>query len=57
MEAFLADLRVASLVLDPTDDADHLVDIYDSTLRDIVDMYDGTLRDIFDDWLECVCVN
>jgi len=36
-EAFLADLRVSSLVLDPPDDVDHLVDLYDSTLRDIVD--------------------
>ena len=36
-EAFLADLRVVSLVLDSPDDVDHLVDIYDSTLRDIVD--------------------
>jgi len=36
-EAFLADLRVSSLVLDPPDDVDHLVDLYDSTLRVIVD--------------------
>jgi len=36
-EAFLADLRVSSLVLDPPDDVDHLVDLYDSTMRDIVD--------------------
>jgi len=28
-EAFLTDLRVSSLVLDPPDDADHLVDLYD----------------------------
>jgi len=36
-EAFLADLRVSSLVLDQPDDVDHLVDLYDSTSRDIVD--------------------
>jgi len=36
-KAFLADFRVSSLVLDPPDDVDHLVDLYDSTLRDIVD--------------------
>jgi len=30
-----------SLVLDPLDDVDHLVDLYDSTLRDIV--YDHAL--------------
>jgi len=35
-EALLADLRVSSLVLDP-DGVDHLVDLYDSTLRDSVD--------------------
>ena len=28
------DLRVSSLVLDPPDDVDHLVDLYDSTWRD-----------------------
>ncbi|KAK2138836.1 hypothetical protein LSH36_2340g00003, partial [Paralvinella palmiformis] len=38
-EAFLADLRVSSLVLDPPDDVDHLVDLYDNTLRDIVDQH------------------
>ena len=38
-EAFLADLRVSSLELDPLHDVDHLVDLYDSTLRDIVDEY------------------
>jgi len=37
MEAFLAHLRVSSLVLDSPGDVDHLVDLYDSTLRDIVD--------------------
>jgi len=35
-ESFLADLRVSSLVLDPPDDIDHLVDLYNRTLRDIV---------------------
>jgi hypothetical protein len=34
-EAFLADLRVSSPVLDPPDD----VDLYDNTLRDIVDQH------------------
>ena len=34
-QVFLADLRVSSLVLDQLDDVDHLVDLYDSTLRDI----------------------
>ena len=29
--------RLFSLVLDPPDDVDHLVDLYNSTLRDIVD--------------------
>ncbi|KAK2151927.1 hypothetical protein LSH36_345g00012 [Paralvinella palmiformis] len=38
-ESFLADLRVSSLVLDPPDDVDHLVDLYDNTLRDIVDQH------------------
>ncbi|KAK2169189.1 hypothetical protein LSH36_12g34021 [Paralvinella palmiformis] len=38
-EAFLADLRVSSLVMDPPDDVDHLVDLYDNTLRDIVDQH------------------
>ena len=36
-EAFLADPRVISLVLDPLDDVDHLMDLNHSTLRDIVD--------------------
>ena len=36
-KSFLADLEVSSLVLDSLDDVDHLVDLYDSTLRDIVD--------------------
>jgi len=36
-KAFLADLRVFSLILDPPDDPHHLVDLYDSALRDIVD--------------------
>jgi len=31
-EAFLADLRVSSLVLDPPDDVDHLVNLYDMHL-------------------------
>jgi len=38
-EAFLAHLRVSSLVLDPPNDVNHLVDLYDGTLRDIVDMH------------------
>ena len=38
-EAFLADLWVPSLVLDPPDDVDHLVNLYDNTLRDIVDQH------------------
>ena len=38
-EAFLADLRVSSLVLDPPDDVDRLVDLYDNTLRDFVDQH------------------
>jgi len=37
MEAFLADLQVSSLVLDPLDHVNHLADIYDGTLRYIVD--------------------
>ena len=36
-DAFLANLRVFSLVLDPLDDVDHLVNLYNNTLRDIVD--------------------
>jgi len=36
-DAFLADLWISSLVLDPPDDVDHLVDLYNSTLRDIAD--------------------
>ena len=36
-KALLADLRVSSLVLDPPNDVDHLVDLYDSTLRHIID--------------------
>ena len=36
-EAFIADPRVSSLVLDPPDDVDNLVDLNDNTLRDIVD--------------------
>ena len=36
-KAFLADLRVYYLVLDPADDVDHLVDLYNSTSRNIVD--------------------
>ena len=36
-EAFLANLGVPSLVLDPPDDVDHLMDLYDSTLIYIVD--------------------
>ena len=36
-EVLLADLLVLSLVLDPLDDVDHLVDLCDSTIRDIVD--------------------
>jgi len=32
-----ADLRVSSLVLDPPDDVDHLVNLYDSILRHNVD--------------------
>ena len=35
-EVFLADLQVSSLILDSLDNVDHLVDLYDSTLRDIV---------------------
>ena len=35
--AFLADLRVSSLVLDLPDDVGHLVNLYDTTLRDTVD--------------------
>ena len=38
-EAFLADLRVSSVLLDTPDYVDHLVDIYDSTLRDIIDKH------------------
>ena len=38
-EAFLADRRVSSLVLDSQDDVAHLVELYDSTLRDIVDQH------------------
>jgi len=34
-EAFLADLRVSLLILDTQDDVDHLVDLYDSTLRTV----------------------
>jgi len=34
---FLTDLRVSSLLFAPLDDMDHLVDLHDSTLRDIVD--------------------
>ena len=37
MDAFLADLRVSSLVLDPQDHVDHPVDFYDSTFVAIVD--------------------
>ena len=36
-EAFLADLRVSSLVLDRPGDVDHRVDLYDCTLSVIVD--------------------
>ena len=36
-EAVLADRQVSSLVLDPSDDVDDLMDLYDITLRDIVD--------------------
>jgi len=36
-DVFLADLCVSSLVLDPPDDVDHLVDLYNSTLRDTVE--------------------
>jgi len=43
IEPFLADLRVSSLVMDPPDDVDYLVDLYDSTLGDIVDEH-STLR-------------
>ena len=32
--SFLGDLRVSSLVLDPPDDSDHLLDFYNSTPRD-----------------------
>ena len=45
-EAFLADLRVSFLVLDSPDDVDHLVDLYDSTLRDIVDEH-ASLRFVY----------
>jgi len=36
-EALLADLRVSSLILDPPDDMNHLIDLYNSTLRNVVD--------------------
>ena len=36
-QTFLTGLRVYSLVLDLADDVDHLLDLYDSTLREIVD--------------------
>ena len=36
-EVFLADLRVSFLVLDPQDDVDNLIHLYDSTLSGIVD--------------------
>jgi len=36
-EPFLGDMRVSSMVLDPPDNVDHLVDLYYITLRDIVD--------------------
>ena len=36
-EAFLADLRVYPLILGPPYYVDHLVELYDCTLRDIVD--------------------
>ena len=37
MQAFLADLRFSSLVLDLPDDMNHLVDLHDITWRGIVD--------------------
>ena len=37
---FFADLQVSFLVLDPPDDVDHPLDLYDSTLRDIVDEHE-----------------
>ena len=43
-EAILADLRISSLVLDPSDDVNHLVNFYDSTLKDIVDEQHAPLR-------------
>ena len=36
-DAFLADLRLFSLALDPQDDMHHLVDLYNNTIRDLVD--------------------
>ena len=35
----LADFRVSSLILDPSDDIDQMVDISDSISRDLVDQY------------------
>jgi len=32
----LGDLRISSLIWDPKDDVDHLVDLFNTTLRDLV---------------------
>ena len=34
-DAFLADLRVSSLVLDSSDGIDYLVNLYNSTMKDL----------------------
>jgi len=42
-DAFLADHGISSLVIDPLDDINYLVDLYNSTLKDPVDGH-GPLR-------------